>query len=191
MEALDILFSKSQHKIFGVACSLLFNIDSDQILLLYYKNPTVRNSISSKNPKTKRHFSKTKRQLSFEKSKKSFANNLNESKNFKEINNIIIGNNTHINNIERSYSGNFVPSIPVNNPKFSRIKWNRGMILTHEGIYDSIFMLDSGSDPNVIGSNILDKLNLTPTKSNSSLSIVSGGKMTQVDTYISITNTSI
>jgi len=58
------------------------------------------------------------------------------------------------------------------------------MILTHEGIYDSIFMLDSGSDPNVIGSNILDKLNLTPTKSNSSLSIVSGGKMTQVDTYI-------
>jgi len=149
-------------------------------------NISVRKITSSKKSKILRSSNHETRQKSHQVTKKSLPHESNSSYTTKtiELNNIIIGKHTHINNTERDYSGKFIPSMPVNNPKFARIKWNRGMILTHEGIFDSIFMLDSGSDPNVIGLNVLNKLNITPKQSSHTSSIVSGGKITQVNSYI-------
>jgi len=184
LDTIKCLYTKLQNKegdkLINNSFNSIFNLNNSKS----YKNTFARSPTSSKSPKSIRKNNHMSSKKSDHGTKKSYKKGIHESKNHKEINNIIIGNDTHINNTERNISGQFVPNIPVNNPKFSRIKWNRGMILTHDGIYDSIFMLDSGSDPNIIGSNILEKINLTPKKSSHTSSIISGGKITQVDTYI-------
>ncbi|ORY39478.1 hypothetical protein LY90DRAFT_510702 [Neocallimastix californiae] len=58
------------------------------------------------------------------------------------------------------------------------------MTFTNNGIKDTIFMLDSGSDPNIIGSNVLHKLGIKPIETSTPSSFLAGGQVIEVKSHV-------
>ncbi|KAG4084882.1 hypothetical protein H8356DRAFT_1088429 [Neocallimastix lanati (nom. inval.)] len=128
LDTLRILYTKLQENEGNISIKKnfdqLFNYNSKQNPKHKIKNLAFDSKISTQKLK------KSSKKLNFKNpNRKHSSHNTSHNK-------IILGDNTEVNNIEDSSSRSFTLSNPINNPKFARIKWNRGMTFTNNGIKD-------------------------------------------------------